>query len=106
MTDYRVTAVRYKNQELTAVQLGEVGQAGEGGEGREGQWTQEPHETGVAEVVARIEGGDRVHALLRDSGHVDVGPALKVVTDGQGRKSLALDNAPGDCLELADLERF
>lgn len=100
MTDYRVTAVRYKNQELTAVQMGQMG------DGRENHWTQEPHETGVDDVVARIEGGDRVRALLRDSGHVDVGPALKVVTDGQGRKSLALDNAPSDCLELSDLERF
>lgn len=99
MAEYRVTAVRYVHQELTSVQLGQ-------GDGRQGDWVQEPHDTRVDVVIARIESGDQVRALLRDGGHVDVGPALKVVTDGEGRKTLALDNAPGDCLELADLERF
>lgn len=99
MAPYRVTAVRYVNQELTSVQLGQ-------GDGRHSDWVQEPHETRVDEVIARIESGAPVHALLRDGGHVDVGPALKVVTDSQGKKSLALDNSPSDCLELADLERF
>lgn len=98
MAEYRVTAVRYVNQELISVQLGQ-------GDGQ-GDWVREPHETPAHEVVARIESGDHVRALLRDGSHVDIGPALKTVTDGQGRKSLALDNSPSDCLELADLERF
>ena len=98
MPDYRVTAVRYVNQELIAVQLGQ-------GDGREA-WVQEPHQTGVDDVVAHIEAGDDVRALLRDGGTVTIGPALKVVADDGGKKSLALDNSPTDCLELADLERF
>lgn len=93
-----VTAVRYLNQQLTALQLGQ-------GDGR-GSWQQEPHLVTVDELVARIDGGERVHALLRDGGRVDLGPPLKVVADGRGDRSLALDNAPGDCLELSDLERF
>lgn len=99
MPDYRVTAVRYRHQELTAVQLGQ-------GDGRAGDWLQEPHQTGLDEVIARIEAGDSVRALLRDGGVVVIGPALKVVTDGQGKKTLALDNLPADGLALADLERF
>ncbi|MFT3720999.1 hypothetical protein [Pseudorhodoferax sp.] len=98
MSEYRVTAVCYRSQQLTALQLGE-------GEGP-GQWTQEPHEAGVDEVVARIRAGDTVCALLRDETRVDVGPRLKVVEDEQGQPTLALDNLPDDCLELADLERF
>ncbi|KQP19763.1 hypothetical protein [Pseudorhodoferax sp. Leaf267] len=99
MAEYRVTALRYVNQELIAVLMGQA--AGSGGD-----WTQEPQEARVPEVVARIEAGDTVRALLRDGSQVDVGPALKVVTDEQGHKTLALDNAPSDCLELSDLERF
>lgn len=99
MAEYRVTAVRYVNQELRSVQLGQ-------GDGRHGDWEQEPHETPVDEVIARIERGDQVRALLRDGGQVDLGPALKVMTDADGHKALALDNSPSDCLELADLERF
>lgn len=99
MAEYRVTAVRYVNQALTSVQLGQ-------GDGRQSDWVQEPQETRVDEVIARIEGGDQVRALLRDGDRVDVGPAVKVVSDSEGHKTLALDNAPSDCLELADLERF
>lgn len=97
MDNYRVTAVRYQNQRLTQLQLGQ-------GEGP-GHWQQEPHSVGVDEVVARIEAGDTVRALLRADGQVQDGPRLKVVRD-EGGATLALDNAPTDCLELADLERF
>ncbi|KQP37125.1 hypothetical protein ASF44_15595 [Pseudorhodoferax sp. Leaf274] len=93
-----MTAVRYQNQQLTAVQLGQ-------GDGS-GAWQQEPHAVAIDQVVARIDAGDKVHALLRDGDHVSLGPRLKVVQAGEGGRSLALDNAPTDCLELSDLERF
>lgn len=99
MADYCVTAVRYVNQELMAVQLGQ-------GDGKRGEWASEPHEVRVEDVVSRIEAGDTVRSLLRSDGRVDLGPPLKVVSAGQGKKSLALDNPPSECLELADLERF
>ncbi len=95
---YCVTAVRYQNQQLTAVQLGQ-------GDGT-GAWQQEPHAVDIDEVLARIDAGDKVHALLRDGERATLGPRLKVVQGGDGNRSLALDNAPTDCLELADLERF
>lgn len=95
---YCVTAVRYQNQQLTAVQLGQ-------GDGS-GAWQQEPHEVSVDQVAARIEAGDPVHALLRDGAQVTLGPRLKLVQGEEGRRALALDNQPSDCLELADLERF
>ncbi len=98
MNDYRVTAVRYQQQQLTALQLGQ-------GEGP-GHWVQEPHSVDVADVVARIDAGDTVRALLRQDSRVEDGPRLKVVTTEDGTRSLALDNAPTDCLELSDLERF
>ncbi|CAN7562912.1 hypothetical protein LJR039_003974 [Pseudorhodoferax sp. LjRoot39] len=95
---YCVTAVRYQNQQLTAVQLGH-------GDGS-GAWQQEPHAVTVDQVVARIDAGDQVHALLRDGTQVTLGPRLKVLEGGGSGRSLALDNSPSDCLELADLERF
>jgi hypothetical protein len=95
---YCVTAVRYQNQQLKAVQLGQ-------GDGI-GAWQQEPHAVTVDQVVAHIDAGDQVHALLRDGERIALGPQLKVVQAGEGGRSLALDNAPSDCLELADLERF
>ena len=95
---YCVTAVRYQNQQLTAVQLGH-------GDGS-GAWQQEPHAVEIDQVVARIDAGDAVHALLRDGERVSLGPRLKVVQGEGGDRSLALDNQPTDCLELADLERF
>lgn len=98
MAHYCVTAVRYQQQRLTALQLGQ-------GEG-DGSWQQEPHTASVDEVLARIDAGDAVHALLREDGRVRLGPRLKAVGDEQGSRTLALDNAPSDCLELADLERF
>lgn len=98
MNNYRVTAVRYQNQQLTELQLGQ-------GDGP-GHWQQEPHSVRVDEVVARIEAGDTVRALLRADGRVEEGPRLKVVDGEQGQRTLALDNAPSDCLELSDLERF
>ncbi len=97
MNHYLVTAVRYQRQQLSALQLGQ-------GEGP-GQWVQEPHCVDVADVVARIESGDTVRALLRQDS-VEQGPRLKVVSSDDGTPSLALDNAPTDCLELSDLERF
>lgn len=98
MNHYRVTAVRYHNQQLTGLLLGE-------GEGP-GRWVQEPQTASVAEVVAYIEAGDTVRALLRGDGRIEDGPLLKIVADEHGGRSVALDNAPADCLELADLERF
>ncbi|HVR53006.1 MAG TPA: hypothetical protein VMS38_25005 [Pseudorhodoferax sp.] len=98
MNHYRVTAVRYQHQQLTGLQLGQ-------GEGP-GRWVQEPQTVSVDEVIARIEAGDTVRALLRADGRIEDGPRLKVVTDEHGRHGVALDNAPADCLELADLERF
>lgn len=98
MEHYRVTAVRYRHQQLTDLQLGQ-------GEGP-GRWLQEPQTVSVAEVMARIEAGDTVRALLRVDGRIEDGPRLKIVADEQGGRALALDNLPADCLELADLERF
>lgn len=98
MNNYRVTAVRYRNQQLTELQLGQ-------GDGP-GHWVQEPHSVAVDEVLARIEAGDTVRALLRADGQVQDGPRLKVVQGDGGERTLALDNAPTDCLELSDLERF
>lgn len=98
MNEYRVTAVRYQNQTLTALQMGQ-------GTGP-GQWVEEPRAAEVQEVIERVQAGDSVRALLRADGRIEAGPRLKVVEDGQGQSTLALDNAPTDCLELADLERF
>lgn len=98
MNHYRVTAVRYRNQRLVELQLGQ-------GDGP-GHWVQEPHTVGVDEVVARIAAGDTVRALLRADGSVQDGPPLRIVEGEGGERTLALDNAPSDCLELADLERF
>jgi hypothetical protein len=98
MSQFRVTAVRYQNQQLTALQLGE-------GEGP-GRWVREPHAVDVDAVVDRVAAGDTVRAVLRSDDRIEDGPPLKIVTNEQGERSLALDNAPTDCLELSDLERF
>lgn len=96
MSEYCVDAVRYERQELKAVRMGLAQASG----------VLTPHDTPVAEAVARIEAQDTVRALLRADGKVEPGPRLKIVSDGHGGKTLALDNPAGDCLELADLERF
>jgi hypothetical protein len=95
---YCVTAVRYNGEQLVALQVGE-------GDGTETGWVKQPHEVSVQDVVSRIERKDTVQALVPDEGAARKSPNLKVV-DAAGQKSLALDNAPTDCLELSDLPRF
>lgn len=95
---YFVTAVRFRHQQLLELLLGQ-------GEGP-GRWEHEPHVVPVDEVVRLLDAGHPVHALLRDAHQVQAGPRLKVVTNEDGERSVALDTMPADCLELADLERF
>jgi len=96
MSEYCIEAVRYVHEDLKAVRMG--------------QWQAgvlvAAQETPVAQAVERIEARDTVRALLIADGRAETGPRLKVVPDEHGGKTLALDNAPDECLELSDLQRF